>query len=122
MPIYEYRCNQCGRKTTVFARGFSSTDEVVCNTCGSGDLSRLISRITVVKSEESRLEDMADPSQWGDIDESDPRSMARWMRKMQSATGEDLGPEFDEAVERMEAGEMPDDLDGGDGGEDSEEY
>ena len=73
---------------------------------------RLVSRVAVLKSEESRLEDLTDPSSMGDLDENDPKSMARWMRKMGSEMGEDVGPEFDEMVARMEAGEMPDDMDG----------
>ena len=63
---------------------------------------------------------MADPSAFGDLDEEDPKSIARWARKMGREMGEDLGPEFDEMVDQLEAGAMPDDLDGeggGDGGD-----
>lgn len=67
-----------------------------------------------MKSEESRLENLTDPSSMGDLDENDPKSMARWMRRMGSEMGEDVGPEFDDMVGRMEAGEMPDDVDDGD--------
>jgi putative FmdB family regulatory protein len=118
MPIYEYRCNQCRQRTSVFVRSFSSSVEAVCASCGSEDLFRLISSFSIVRSEESRLDDLADPSNFGGIDENDPQSMARWARRFGSEMGEDLGPEFDEMVDRMEAGEMPDDLDdgGGDGG------
>ena len=61
-----------------------------------------------MKSEESRLEELADPSSLGDLDENDPKSVARWARKMGEQMGEDLGPEYDEMVDRLEAGEMPD--------------
>jgi len=64
----------------------------------------------VLRSEESRLESLADPSSLGDLDENDPRSMARWMRKMSEETGEDMGPEFNEMVGRLEAGENPEDV------------
>ena len=57
------------------------------------------------RSEERRLESMADPSGWGDLDENDPKSMARMMKKMGTEMGEDLGPEFNEVVDRLEAGE-----------------
>ena len=43
----------------------------------------------------------------GNIDENDPQSMARMMRKMGGEIGEDLGPEFNEVVDRLEAGEDP---------------
>jgi hypothetical protein len=63
-----------------------------------------------VRSEESRLEDVADPANFGDLDENDPRSIARFMRKMGDETGEDLGDEFEEVVDRLEAGESPEDI------------
>jgi hypothetical protein len=53
---------------------------------------------------------MADPSSWGDVDEKDPRSVARMMKRMGSEMGEDLGPEFHEAVDRLEAGESPEEV------------
>lgn len=70
-----------------------------------------------MKSEESRLEAMADPANFGDVDEQDPRSVARWARRMGKDVGEDLGPEFDEMVDRMEAGEVDENdvAGGGDG-------
>jgi hypothetical protein len=63
-----------------------------------------------MRSEESRLEDLADPSQFGDLDENDPRSIARFMRKMSNEMGEDLGPEFEEVVDRLEAGQSPEEI------------
>ena len=63
------------------------------------------------RSEESRLESMADPTSWGDFDENDPKSMARIMKRMGNEMGEDLGPEFDEVVDRLEAGEDPESID-----------
>jgi len=70
-----------------------------------------------MKSEESRLETMGDPANLGDLDEQDPRSVARWARRMGKEVGEDLGPEFDEMVDRMEAGDLNEDdlAAGGDG-------
>ena len=118
MPIYEYRCQSCRKRVSVFVRSFSSALDPTCDRCGSKDLSRLVSLVSVVKSEESRLDDLADPSAFGDLDEEDPKSIARWARKMGREMGEDLGPEFDEMVDQLEAGEMPDDLDAEGGGDD----
>jgi hypothetical protein len=72
----------------------------------------------MVKSEEARLDALADPSSLSGIDENDPKSMARWMRKMGKEMGEEFsGDEFDQMVDEMEAGNMPDD-EGGMGGSD----
>lgn len=110
MPVYEYKCNGCHRRVSILLKGFSQPPPKVCPRCGSKDLVRLISRVAILKSEESRLEELASPSSLGDVDEGDPRSVAQWMRKMGNAMGEDAGPEFDEMVERMEAGETPEDM------------
>jgi putative FmdB family regulatory protein len=109
MPLYEYRCNACRRRVTLL-RSFSDTSTPRCPRCDSEDLIRLVSRVAVLKSEESRLESLADPSSLAGLDENDPRSIARWMRKMSGEMGEDMGPEFDEMVDRLEAGESPEDV------------
>lgn len=63
-------------------------------------MSRLISRVRVVRSEESRLEGLADPSKWGGLDENNPASVARWMKKMSREMGEDFsGEEIDQMVD-----------------------
>lgn len=108
MPIYEYRCNGCQRRITLFLRSFS--EQPICNRCGSTELAKLISRVAILKSEDSRLESLADPSSLSGVDENDPKSLARWMRKMGSEVGEDLGGEFDEMVDRLEAGESPEEV------------
>lgn len=124
MPIYEYRCNQCRRKSTIFVPSISTVFEPVCSHCGSSDVRRLISSFAFLRSEEDRLEQLADPSNFADLDENDPRSVARWARRFGKALGEDLGPEFDEMVDRLEAGEVPEELGGEsdeNGGEDGGE-
>jgi hypothetical protein len=71
-----------------------------------------MSRFTTVKSEEARLESLADPSSLGDLDENDPASAARFMKRMGRELGDDLGEDFESAVdealsegEAAEAGE-----------------
>ena len=130
MPIYEYRCHNCRRRVSILWRTFAEAETGMarCPRCGGEQLTRLVSRVRVVRSEESRLDDLADPASLGDLDESDPRSIARWMRKMGDEAGEDMGPEFEEVVDRLEAGESPEDIEkaipdlgGGMGGDFSDE-
>ena len=112
MPIYEYGCYDCRKRVNVFFRSFADveTKEAACPRCGGANLKRLISKVAVVRSEESRLENLADPGSLAGLDENDPKSMARWMRKMSSELGEDLGGEFDEVIDRLEAGEDPESI------------
>ncbi|MBI1800515.1 MAG: zinc ribbon domain-containing protein [Chloroflexi bacterium] len=110
MPTYEYRCERCRRRSAFNVRGFNPPESPTCPQCGSAGMKRLISRVAILKSEEARLESMADPSNFGDVDENDPKSVARFMRKMGGEMGEELPPEFNEMVDRLDAGESPDSI------------
>jgi len=116
MPIYEYTCRDCQRKVSLLWRSFADaeTREPVCPRCGGHNLQRLISRVAVVRSESTQADALADDAvadgALDGLDENDPKSMARWMRKMADETGEDLGPEFGEVVSRLEAGEDPESI------------
>ena len=119
MPIYEYRCSACGRRSSIFVRSMSSPLSPVCSHCGDAGLSRLISRVAVVRGEDDLAEGMADDSSLADVDERDPRSIARWVRRMSGKVGEPLDAEMEADLERMEAGEMSEEWDG-EGGVDEE--
>ncbi|SRR5579884_1825979 len=115
MPIYDYRCQGCGRRISLLFQTYAAAEHAACPHCGSRDLSRLVTRFAVQRSEESVLDDLADRAAWGDVDENDPRSIARWARQMGHEMGDELGPDYDEMIDRMEAGELPDeDAEGGD--------
>jgi putative FmdB family regulatory protein len=114
MPIYDYRCDGCRRRTSFYYQTFSAADtaERACEHCGSSALTKMISRVVFHRSEESKYEDYPDDSAMADVDENDPRSVARWARKMGEQFGEDLGDEFHEMVDQMEAGELDDEMAG----------
>ncbi len=111
MPAYEYRCLDCRKRVSIYQTYAEyGRQPVSCPKCGSANLKRLITRIRVVRSEESRMDSLSGESDWDSVDEEDPRAMARMMRKMGQEMGEDLPPEFGEVVDRMEAGEDPDEI------------
>ena len=129
MPEYEFRCMDCKRVVSFYLTiAEYESAAPACPHCGGAQLRRKIGRVRMARSEESRLETLSDPSSWGDVDENDPQSMARMMRRMSQETGEEMGPEFDDAVDRLEAGESPDEVEnsipalGGDGGSDADAF
>ena len=97
MPIYEYKCNSCAKKIALLI--LNRSVQPICSNCHSSDLTRLFSRFSAPKSEEARMESLADPGKWGDIDENDPASMARAMKKMGKEFGEELGDDFEQEIE-----------------------
>ena len=81
-----------------------------CKNCDSGSLERIISKVRIARSEDSRLDSLSDPSSLSGVDENDPRSVGKFMRHMGNEMGEEMGPEFDEMVDRLEAGENPESI------------
>ena len=99
MPIYEYYCNKC-RKRMSWLVLTPATFRPQCKFCGGDDIERLFSRFASPKSEESRLESLADPANMSGLDETDPASIARWVKKMGSEMGEDFaGEDIDQIAE-----------------------
>ena len=111
MPEYEYFCNDCRRIGKLFFT-YAEYDSAVpaCPYCDSTKLRRKISRIAVAKSEDSRLDSLDPENLMAGVDEDDPRSLGRFMRKMSSEMGEDMGDEFNEVVDRLESGESPESI------------
>ena len=99
MPIYEYRCEACGKISEFLLMRIDEKFSPECKRCKSKKMSRVLSRVRVLRSEESRMEGLADPSKWGNLDENDPKSMAKWMKRMGKELGEDMGEDVDQMVE-----------------------
>jgi putative FmdB family regulatory protein len=99
MPIYEYRCQECRQVSSFLILNWRDPFVPVCKRCGSHSLERVLSRVHVRLSEETRLERLADPSAWAGVDENDPKSVAKVLKKMGQEMGEDFPGEVDEMVE-----------------------
>jgi putative FmdB family regulatory protein len=108
MPIYEYRCANCRRRVDIFVQGFSPPSSPSCNRCGSKELSRIYSSFAVRRSKNDRGvydEILSDSKLTHGLMRNDPRALAEWSRKMARATGEDVTPESEELLSRLDAGE-----------------
>ena len=84
--------------------------EPECPHCHGRNLKRRIGRIALAKSEDARMDTMMDDSALAGLDEDDPKSIGRFMRKMSREMGEDMGDEFNEVVDRLESGESPESI------------
>lgn len=128
MPTYDFTCGDCRKRFDIFLTYKEyGIKPVACPHCGSSNVRRRVPRVRVLKSEESRMEQMADPSRLAGL-EDDPKALGRMMRSMGNEMGEELPAEFDEVVDRLEAGQSPEEITnaipdlgeaGGPGGQDS---
>ena len=105
MPVYEYRCNNCRRKVSLYVRGFSEMPQPACDNCGSKDLTRLFSTFATLKTDKDVYEDILSDSQLVNrMMANDPRALVEWSRRMEGTEGE-KSPEYEEMIERLERGE-----------------
>lgn len=107
MPLYEYRCTSCKKRVTILTLRVSEQVDAVCDRCGSRALERLMSRFAMGRSDEARLDALADPSSLSGLDENDPGSVARWMKKMGREMGDEVGDaaDIDAMADEMAAGD-----------------
>ena len=111
MPTYDFICNSCSQRFDVFMT-FAEYGKktVTCAHCGSRDVRRRITKVRIAKSEDSRMDSMADEFSGFEGLENDPKAMGKMMRKMGKEMGEDVPPEFDEVVNRLESGQSPEEI------------
>jgi putative FmdB family regulatory protein len=111
MPTYDFICNKCEERFDVFLT-FSEYGKkaVQCAHCKSKNVRRRMTKVRIAKSDESRMESAADDFSGMDGIEDDPKALARMMKKMGNEMGEDLPSEFNDVVDRLEAGQSPEEI------------
>jgi len=110
MPTYPYRCLNCKKRFDIFMTYAEyGTLPVSCPHCGDSNVTRRISRVRITRSADSMLDNLDDPSSLDGL-EDDPKAMGQMMRRMGAELGEELGPEFHEVVNRLEAGQSPEEI------------
>jgi len=112
MPIYEYLCSTCNGRFQKLVQGFRDPAGLACPRCGTTAVQRAVSRIALIKSEDARIDAMANPSMFTGLDENDPRSIARWAKKLGKQLGDEAGEDWDEMVDQMLEEELDGDEDG----------
>lgn len=111
MPTYDFICNNCNQRFDVFLTFAEyGKKKVTCTFCKSKNVRRRMTKVRVAKSEESRMESMANDFSGFEGMEDDPKAMGRMMRKMGKEMGEELPSEFNEVVDRLESGQSPEDI------------
>ncbi|MFH1485511.1 MAG: FmdB family zinc ribbon protein [Chloroflexota bacterium] len=104
MPVYEFRCNSCLKKSSFLVRG--SRQAPVCSNCGGQDMKRVISACAYHRSESSRQGELGDCLSGSDSYQ-DPRNIGRWAEKRLGDAGMEVPPHLREMIDRARDGEMP---------------
>lgn len=111
MPTYDFICNSCQKRFDIFLTYDEYGKKAVhCAHCDSTDVRRRMTKVRIAKTDEGRLEAMAGDFTGFEGMEDDPAALGRMMKKMGKEMGEDLPAEFDEVVDRLEAGQSPEEI------------
>ena len=109
MPIYEFKCHDCGRLSSVFVKTMASEVQPECRHCGGRHLERAVSKFAYHKSEQAVLAEYgAEPKRLEDY--KDPRQIGRWVERKFSEYGMEVPEPAREMIDAAREGEMPDPL------------
>lgn len=119
MPIYEFRCHDCQKVSSLFVRSIADPLSPQCLHCGSREMERMISRFAQFKSAQSWYEHAGPPQAMGGPDYyKDPRNIGRWTEHRLKQLGMDMRSEeysdtfsgVREMIDAAREGEMPEPL------------
>ncbi len=108
MPNYDFTCAECHQSfSKAIAYADYGREDVNCPQCGSAHVQRRIGRVRLARSNNTRMQqfsELADPQHLDEM-EQNPQELGRRMRRMSEEIGEDVGPQFNEVVDRLERGQ-----------------
>jgi len=108
MPIYEYTCRQCGKRSSVFFKVMPSEEPKgqACSHCGSTEIEKAISRVAYVRSTQSRHEASGDPDAPSYDYWRDPSNIGRWTEKRLEEAGIEMPDRVREMIGQAREGEV----------------
>lgn len=107
MPIYEFGCNSCRKRSSLFVRSVNQSFEPACQLCGSKDVKRLVSSFAIHRTDADRMASIDTSTEPGADYYSDGRNVGLWAKKRLEEMGAtDMVPQIDEIVEKGRSGEL----------------
>ncbi|MCJ7516255.1 MAG: zinc ribbon domain-containing protein [Dehalococcoidia bacterium] len=107
MPIYEFFCPACRRKSNFLVRS-ASPFEPKCSICGGNDVYRIISTFAYHKSLQTVYEESSEPGKFENPDYyKDPRNIGRWAEKKFQDMGMEMPTEIQQKIQAARGGELP---------------
>jgi putative FmdB family regulatory protein len=105
MPIFEFRCQGCQTKFQTLVGMVESANSVQCPKCGSHEAQKLVSRFVKGRTEDDRVDEIADQLEVAGEPDS-ATEMRAMMREMGKAMDDDMSDEMEEMFESdMEGGD-----------------
>jgi putative FmdB family regulatory protein len=109
MPMYDYRCNACGRPFALFYKTYKDYDaaQPVCPHCGSADVGRRIKRVAIA-SPSRDLSNLSSNEMLSVLDGGNSQEIGKLFQQVGDTAGVDMGETYTEATKRLLKGESVD--------------
>ena len=114
MPIYEYRCRACDRKSSTFTRSISDRLAPICSHCQSTDVQRTLSSFAHHRSLQSVHDEYGPPPGPGapSMDYyQDPRNVGRYVEESFQKHGVEMPQSVRDTIDSAREGHLPEGLD-----------
>jgi len=110
MPIYEYFCPACRRKSSFLVRSCTGAFQPKCSHCGNTSLDRIISTFAYHRSLSTIYEESGSPERPGPDYYKDPRNIGRWVEKKFKDMGMELPSQLKQKIEAAREGVLSEKL------------
>ena len=98
MPVFEYRCADCDRKFSALVGMTAAPDDARCPHCGGRETAKLVSRPGRYRTEDDRMDEIADRLE-GMGGDASPSAIRETMREVGKALDDDASDEMEEMFE-----------------------
>lgn len=105
MPIYEYRCEDCAKLSSILVRSPKKAPEPHCQHCGGARLKKMISRVSRLKTQSDVLQEYGTPGPGEAY--ADPRQIGSWVEKRFESYGMPVPEETRKMIDAAREGELP---------------
>lgn len=101
MPLFEFICEDCHKQFTFMCGVIADNSDPQCPRCNSLRLRKLISRVARGRSDDDRMDAMAEKMDLQNMD--DPGTLRRFAREMgrelSAESGEDMTDEIEQLID-----------------------
>jgi len=94
LPLYEYRCDDCQKVSSLLIRSLFDDKQPSCEHCKSANVEKLISKFSFRPSWGDTLNWVPNRETTSDLDESSGASVDKYMGRIKKEMGGQTTPEF----------------------------
>ncbi|MBM4410456.1 MAG: zinc ribbon domain-containing protein [Chloroflexi bacterium] len=105
MPIYEYRCEECAKLSSILVRSPKSAAAPVCQHCGGTRLKKVMSRVVRLRTHGDVTQEYGIPRPGEPY--SDPRQIGTWVERRFESYGMEVPEETRRMIDAARDGELP---------------